>query len=97
MTMVKLLIHEHQFHVNCKRRVALTNLMGLRELNKRIWMKCLAISAIVGTLPSSHINITEPALPSMGEKIKRIKITSITMKRMRATIIVSQVMKNENY
>lgn len=68
MTVVKLLIHEHQFHVNCKRRVALTNLMGLRELNKRIWMKCLAISAIVGILPSSHINITEPALPSMGEK-----------------------------
>ena len=97
MTVVKLLIHEHQFHVNCKRRVSLTNLMGLRELNKRIWMKCLAISAIVGILPSSHINITEPALPSMGEKIKRIKITSITMKRMRATIIVSQVMKNENY
>lgn len=40
--------------------------MGLRELNKRIWMKCQAISAIVGTLYSSHINITEPALPSMG-------------------------------
>lgn len=97
MTVVKLLTHEHQFHVNCKRGVALTNLMGLRELNKRIWMKCLAISVIVGILYSSHINITEPALPSMGGKTKRIKITSITMKRMRATIIVSQVMKNENY
>ena len=68
MTVVKLLTHEHQFHVNCKRGVALTNLMGLRELNKRIWMKCLAISVIVGTLYSSHINITEPALPSMGGK-----------------------------
>lgn len=97
MTVVKFLIHEHQFHVNRNRGVALTNLMGLRELNKRIWMKCLAISAIVGTLHSSYKNITEPALPSMGEKIKRIKITFITMKRMRATIIVSQVMKNENY
>ena len=62
-------------------------------------MKCQAISTIVGTLYSSHINITEPPLPSMGggAEIKRIKITSITMKRMRATIIVSQVMKNENY
>ena len=29
-------------------------------------MKCQAISTIVGPLYSSHINITEPPLPSMG-------------------------------
>ena len=36
---VKLLTHEPQFHVNCKRGIALTDLMGLRGLNKSMWMK----------------------------------------------------------
>lgn len=71
--------------------------MGLRELNKRMNMDEMPSNFCNSCiLYSSHINITEPALPSMGGKPKGSRLLPLQWKEWGQYYCITSN-ENENY